>query len=50
MSVNEVYEFTGQGRLSQVIERTTRSIPVPLDGQVVIAIRAVALNPVEEQL
>ena len=50
MSVNEAYEFTRQGQLSQVIERTTKKIPEPQNGQVVIAIRAVALNPVDEQL
>ena len=50
MSVNEAYEFSSRGRLSRVIERTTKVIPEPRNGQVVIAVRAAALNPVEEQL
>ena len=50
MSLNDAYQFTASGRLSKVIERTTRKIPEPQDEQVVIALRAAALNPVEGQL
>lgn len=47
---NSGYGYTKTGRLSGTLEPVTNAIPQPGDDEVVIKIKAMALNPVDEQL
>lgn len=47
---NEAWQYTTRGRLSTTVERVKRDIPLPGHGEIVVKLRAAALNPVEEQL
>ncbi|RSH93870.1 zinc ion binding [Saitozyma podzolica] len=47
---NEAWQYTTRGRLSTTIERVKREIPLPEHGEIVVKLKAAALNPVEEQL
>jgi NADPH:quinone reductase-like Zn-dependent oxidoreductase len=47
---NQVWQYTTRGRLSTTIEQASRPIPAPKDGEIVLKLKAAALNPVEEQL
>lgn len=49
-NTNTVWEFTSAGRLSSVIHQATRDVPEPGPGELVVKVRAAALNPVDEQL
>ncbi|KAL7421187.1 hypothetical protein Q5752_004072 [Cryptotrichosporon argae] len=48
--MSSAWQYTKRGRLSQTLELADVPVPEPGAGDVVIAIKAVALNPVEEQL
>ena len=50
MSANTVYQYTRPGRLSETLERSQRPIPSPGDNEVVIRIKAISINPVDNQL
>ena len=47
---NRQWIYTERGRLSATIKQNTASIPVAKEGEVVIKVKAVALNPVENQM
>jgi NADPH:quinone reductase-like Zn-dependent oxidoreductase len=47
---NTVWEYTKAGRLSGTVNQVTREIPEPGPSELVIKVRAAALNPVDEQL
>ncbi|BEI81566.1 hypothetical protein CcaverHIS002_0207260 [Cutaneotrichosporon cavernicola] len=47
---NTVWEYTRAGRLSSTIAQAARAIPEPGPSELVIQVRAAALNPVDEQL
>jgi hypothetical protein len=47
---NRGFGYTKTGRLSGTLEPVSNAIPVAGDDEVVIKIKAMALNPVDEQL
>lgn len=47
---NKAYGYTKTGRLSGTLTSVTNPIPEAGDDEVVIKIKAMALNPVDEQL
>ena len=47
---NKGWGYTETGRLSGTIKPVTNPIPVAGDDEVVIKLKAIALNPVDEQL
>jgi hypothetical protein len=47
---NRGFAYTTSGRLSGTLEPVSNAIPTPGDDEVVIKIKAMALNPVDEQL
>jgi hypothetical protein len=47
---NKGYGYTEMGRLSGTLKSVTNPIPEPGDDEVVIKLKAMALNPVDEQL
>lgn len=50
MSINKAFQFTESGPLSKTLKLVERAIPEPEADEVVIKIRAAALNPVDVQL
>jgi NADPH:quinone reductase-like Zn-dependent oxidoreductase len=50
MSTHAAYQYTKQGRLSGTLEKTTRSTPTPGDEEILVKVKAAALNPVDQQL
>ncbi len=46
----QAWTYTKRGRLSQTIEKGTVQVPEPEDGEIVVEIKAAALNPVDEQV
>jgi NADPH:quinone reductase-like Zn-dependent oxidoreductase len=47
---NAVWQYTESGRLSTVLVQATKDIPEPDDDGVVVKTKAMALNPVDEQM
>ena len=47
---NRQWVYTERGRLSTTIKQTTGPIPDAKEGEVVIKVKAAALNPVENQM
>lgn len=47
---NRQWIYTDRGRLSGTIKQVTSPIPKAKEGQVVIKVKAAALNPVENQM
>jgi NADPH:quinone reductase-like Zn-dependent oxidoreductase len=48
--MNEAYEYNTKQRLSQALSRAIRPIPEPEDDELIVRVRACAINPVDEQL
>ena len=47
---NKAYGYTRTGRLSGTLEPVTHPIPEAGDDEVVIKLKSMALNPVDEQV
>ena len=47
---NKAYGYTTAGRLSGTLESVTNPIPEAGDDEVVIKLKSMALNPVDEQV
>lgn len=47
---NKGWGYTETGRLSGTIKFITNELPIPGDNEVVVEVKAMALNPVDEQL
>ena len=50
MSSHAAFQYTRSGRLSGTLEKATRPTPTPNDKEMLVRVKAAALNPVDQQL
>ena len=50
MSSHAAFQYTRSGRLSGTLDMATRTTPTPNDKEMLVRVKAAALNPVDQQL
>jgi NADPH:quinone reductase-like Zn-dependent oxidoreductase len=50
MTTTPAFEFKTKARLSEALYRSERPMPVPEEDEVIVRVKACAVNPVDEQL